>query len=412
MTYLGLSISATWLLALAMPAAVLDGSAQHANALARPDHAAINEGIRFSCRPHQLEGIEAGMDAYLAWLGIGADLLVKKIDSAKGFAVYTLNTPGKDGNTLDLKTRPGLQIQDEIVSLPMPHGKNKNIQTVSKKEIVLALLQHGRLTEFKGDACDIEALKDHVGIRQNTVAWSENLQWTWPNGGAAQWNKKYWKDGTPKPGFPLHEAINDIFMHQNRYSIGCYTATKLVVVQGVLDYYHRLKPDPVRQSQLEQRLSLNKEPLVGIEPGRMWHFEQDFDPQELRRPGKLLKIGYGAAPRNFVPGDWVYFLNTDPVSYQKTGYEGSNAIYLGRNKFDDYYNDNHHSYTYEEKLDEVFQWRNSVFSRSRDFAKIQALTAEQMALLGKTPAEGGLLTDMRVTPYFFGHEELPLLAAP
>lgn len=412
MNYLGISIHAIWLLALSMPVTLLDSPARHANSLTGPDYVASDEGVRFSCRTDQLGNIESGMDTYLALLGIGPHLLVKKIDRTKGFAVYTLNTPGEDSNTLDLKARPELQIQDEIVSLPSQHGKKKNIQTVSKKEIVLALLQHGRLTEFKGGACDIEALKDHVGIRQNTVAWSENLQWIWPNGGSAQWHRKYWKRGTPKPGHPLHEAMNDLFMNQHQYSIGCYTATKLVVIQGVLDYYRRIKQDPVQQNLLEQRLAFNKEPLVGIEPRRMWHFEKDFDPQELDRPGKLVKIGYGAAPKNFVPGDWVYFLNSDPVSYRKTGYEGSNAIYLGRNKFDDFYNDNNHSYTYEEKLDEVFQWRNGVFSRSRDFAKVQALTVENIALLGKTPATGGLLTDMRVSTYFFGYEALPVLAAP
>lgn len=412
MTYLGIAIGVTWLLALSMPATLLDSPAPHTNPMSGPNYVASDEGIRFGCRPRQLETIESGMDAYLASLGIGPHLIVKKIDRTKGFAVYTLNTRSTDSNTLDLKARPELQIGDEIVSLPAQHGKKKNIQTVSKKEIVLALLQHGRLTEFNGSACYIEALKDHVGIRQNTVAWSENLQWIWPDGGSAQWHRKYWKRGTPKPGHPLHEAINDPFMNQHRYSIGCYTATKLVVIQGVLDYYRRIKQDPVQQALLEQRLSLNKEPLEGIEPGKMWRFEKEFDPQELDRPGKLVKIGYGAAAKNFVPGDWVYFLNSDPVSYQKTGYEGSNAIYLGRNKFDDYYNDNNHSYTYEEKLDEVFQWRNGVFSRSRDFAKIQMLTVENMTLLGRTPAEGGLLTDMRVTPFFFGFEELPILAAP
>jgi hypothetical protein len=144
----------------------------------------------------------------------------------------------------------------------------------------------------------------------------------------------------------------------------------------------------------------------------MWDSEKDFDPQELDRPGKLLKIKHDVMPMNFVPGDWIYFLNTDPVTYEKTGYEGSNAIYLGRNKFDDYYNDNHHSYTYFQKLNEVFQWRNGVFSRSRDFAKIKPLTAEDIERLSKRPAEGGLLKSIRVLPYFFAYEELPAWIEP
>ncbi|MEN6584437.1 MAG: hypothetical protein ABFE02_00105 [Sulfuricella sp.] len=366
------------------------------------------EGIRFSCRPGQLVKIESGMTRYLSSLGVADGLVVKKMDRKNGIMFYTLNTPEEDTDTLNLQERPEMQIKDEFVTLPKGHGRTKKIRTVSKKEILLALMQRGRTTEFKGRACNIQALKDHVGIRQNTVAWAEDLAWVWPDGESAQWNEKFWKDGTPKPAYPLHEAFNDVFINQAQYSIGCYTATKLVVVQGVLDYYRRIKKDPAQLKRVVRRLSADGDPLVAIEPGKMWDFEKDFDPQELNNPGKLVKLEYGAEPRNFVPGDWVYFLNTDPVSYHKIGYEGSNAIYLGRNRFDDYYNDNNHFYTYQEKLSEVYQWRNGVFSRSRDFARTKPLTPQDIERLSTSPAEGGLLTTMRVYPYFFGYEELPV----
>jgi len=369
-----------------------------------------DEGIRFSCKPGRIEKIESGMDAYLSSLGITADLVVKRADKQNHVLVYTLNTPAADTNTLNLKDRPALQIHDDVVTLPAKRGPGKQINTVSKKEIVLALLQHGRLTRFEGTACDIEALKDNVAIRQNTVAWAQHLTWNWPDGEYAEWNKKYWVKGTPKPGVSLHVALNDVFMNQQKYAIGCYTATKLVVVQGVLDYYRRIKKSPAQLKLIEDRLLLDKDPLVGIEPARMWDFEKDFDPQDLNQPGKLLKIKYGVMPMNFVPGDWAYFVNTDPVTYEKTGYEGSNAIYLGRNKFDDYYDDNNHSYSYFQKLDEVYQWRNGVFSRTRDFKKIQPLTQQDIARLSKRPAEGGLLKSIRVSPYLFTYEELPGLA--
>lgn len=394
------------------PIFAVAGPAQQANTLAEQHSAAMDEGIRFACEPGQLENIESDMEAYLASMGVAPDWVIKRADRSNGVVVYTLNSPKDDHNTLDLTDRAELQIQDDIVSLPARHGKKKKVQTVSKKEILLALLQHGRLTEFKGGACAIGVLKDHVGIRQNIVAWAENLNWVWPDGGSAKWNKKYWKRGTPQPGYPLHEALNDVFINQSEYSMGCYTATKLVVVQGVLDYFRRIKKDKSQQKRLERRLYVNKEPLVDIEPGRMWDFEQDFDPRKIDRPGKLLRIGYGIAPKNFVPGDWLYFLNTDPVSYQKTGYEGSSTLYLGQNKFADYFNDHHHSYSYRQKLDEVFQWRNGVFSRSRDAAKIKPLSSDDIERLSKPPAEGGLLTGMRVFPYYFGYEELPALSVP
>jgi hypothetical protein len=393
---------------LSLPLCAAASSPAQTGSLAETPAIPEDSGIRFSCKPARLAAIESGMGAYFSRLGIPAGLIVKKSDRENGVLLYTLDTPADDVNTLDFKDRPALHIHDDVVMLPARRGHYKKIHTVSRKEILLALLQHGRLTKFTGKACDIEALKDHVAIRQNTVAWAENLTWVWPDGDAAQWNEKYWTQGTPKPGVPLHVALNDVFVNQQKYSIGCYTATKLVVIQGVLDYYRRVKKSPARLKLIENRLLADHDPLVGIEPARMWDFEKDIDPQELNRPGKLLKIKHDVVPMNFVPGDWIYFLNTDPVSYEKTGYEGSNAIYLGRNKFDDYYDDNPQSYTYFQKLNEVFQWRNGVFSRSRDFAKIKPLTAADIERLSKRPAEGGLLKSIRVTPYFFAYEELPV----
>lgn len=383
------------------------GFVQYAQGNGQQNVVANDEGIRFSCKPSQLAVIESDMEAYLATLDINAAMVVKKMDASQGVLVYTLNTPKDDTNTLDMKDRPAFHVRNENVSLPTKHGKLRAVLTVSKKEIVLALMQHGRLTEFKDDACDIQALTDHVALRQNIVAWTENLNWDWTDGGKAKWNKQLWERGTPQPDVPLHAALNDVFLNQGKYAIGCYTATKLVVIQGVLDYYHRVRPELVQQALVENRLLADNEPLVNIEPGNMWYFEKDFDPGELNRPGKLMKIVYGVAAKNFVPGDWVYILNTDPVSYQKTGYEGSNAIYMGRNKFDDYYNDHRHAYTYQQKMNEVFQWRNGVFSRTRDAAKIKLLSPQDMEHLSMSPAEGGMLTDLRVFPYYFGYEVLP-----
>ena len=126
----------------------------------------------------------------------------------------------------------------------------------------------------------------------------------------------------------------------------------------------------------------------------------------------MVSLAYGIAADNFVPGDWAYFLNTDPVTYEKTGYEGSNSIYLGRGKFDDYYNDNTHHYTYKDKLLEVYQWRHKVFSRERDVAKIHPLSAAEIKELSHTPDHGGIELDYRLIPYAFGFAELPQVTAP
>jgi len=354
--------------------------------------------IRWQC-PAQVEALRQDVPVYLRALDIPADLLVQMADIRAGTLTLSLQTAG--AGTLDFHERPVFALVPEQISLPTRHGSLQAVATVSRKEIVLALLQPGRITEFSGDACTLEALVDHVGVRQQIVAWAENLNWVWPEGESAKWNERYWSRGTPKPGVPLHEAIMDVFLHQEQYTIGCYTAAKLVMVQGVLDYFWRVKQDRIRARRIEQALLSDGEPLVGIEPGDMWRFEKDFDPADALRPGKLLNLHAGIAAKNFIPGDWGYFLNTDAASSEKTGYEGSNAIYLGGGRFVDYYNDHHHSYTYAQKLHEVYQWRHGVFNRVRDADKVQPLAASDLLQLGSTPVEGGLLLDIRVAPKHF-----------
>lgn len=356
--------------------------------------------VRFHC-PAQLAELRQSVSGYLRSLNIQAELVAQSADTASGVLTLALTTPRDDTRTLDFFRRPQFALAMESVRLPTANGKLRAVATVSRKEIVLALLQHGRMTEFHAADCSLEALADHVGIRQNIVAWAEQLAWVWPDGGPAKWNAKFWARGTPKPGVALHAALMDAFLHQDKYAIGCYTATKLVVVQGILDYYRRIKSDPVRTRRVEAALLSDGEPLLGVEPGKMWSFETDFDAREMERPGKLLSLQSSVARDNFVPGDWGYLLNTDAATDNKIGYEGSNAIYMGRNRFDDYYNDHQHGYSYEQKLDEVYQWRNGVFSRSRDAKKLKRLTPEQLAQLGNTPSAGGIQLDIRASPRYF-----------
>ncbi len=80
---------------------------------------------------------------------------------------------------------------------------------------------------------------------------------------------------------------------------------------------------------------------------------------------------------------------------------GSNAIYLGRDLFDDYYGENNHAFTYVEKLDEVFQWRNGVFSRIQDAFKRKPLDPSDLERLSSSPNAGGLVEEWRLVPQFF-----------
>jgi len=363
-----------------------------------------NAGVVFQCGAGQLTKIELQMDAYLAGIGIGTHHYKKQYDSEGTSLSFQTVFSDDPTNTLTLNQRLDLQVADELVLLPPIKyaGRNTAVMTVSKKEIALAMMNPGRATVFAGESCDSQALVEQIGIRQNVVAWTEVVAWKWPNGGAAKWNKKYWIRGDLLLGRNMRVAINDAFMHQDKYAIGCYTATKLVIIQGILDYYYRVRKDPVMLARVEKILMNDGDPLTHIEPGRMWTFEPDADANDLKRAGKLLTLIDKVPAHNFIPGDWSYFLNTDPNTYKKTGYEGSNAIYLGRGKFDDFYDDHHHYYTYHEKMHEVYQWRNHVFSAHRDVAKVKPLTAEDFERLGKPPEEGGIQLSFRAVPLLLG----------
>lgn len=364
-------------------------------ALALPAVANTPGGVTFNCDPEAQAAFQEGVEGYLTTLGIDSKF-VETTRSDKG-VTFTLAAPWAGVSPMDFATRVDMDLRDEMVPLPKgPKGELVAVQTVSRKEIALALLHPGRDTEAP---CDLDEFKDHVGIRQNIVAWAERLYWNWPEGGPAQWNAKYWDKGTPKTS--TLDAFYNAFQQQDQYGVGCYTATKLVVSQGVLDYYARVRPDHSRLSQVLTRLESDKDPLVDVEPPAMWQFEKDYDRTQHEKQGKLLRLQYDVKPLNFVPGDWAYLLNTDPVSYQHTGYEGSNAIYLGRGKFDDYYNDHSNAYSYRQKLNEVYQWRNGVFSRTRDGYKATPLSEKDILSLSASPENGGLVISYRAVPYFF-----------
>ena len=377
-------------------------------ATARAATPEASSGVMFACAPAQIARLDRDMATYLRELGVSGREVVKT-EPDGGTLIYTLATPEADTDTLSLKDRKEYRIGGERVHLPGKGGKYRSVSTVSRKEILLALLQHGRLTRFSGAACTLDALREHVGVRQNVVAWTRQLSWGWPDGGPARWNTRVWHSGTPLARVSLDRALLDPFLNQQQYDIGCYTASKLSYAHAVLDYYVRVRQDAGKAALVRSRLLHDGEPLVGVEPAAMWEFEEAFDAARGATPGKILRLERGVAAGNFVPGDLVYLRNTDPATSKKTGYEGSNAIYLGGGRFVDYYNDHDHSYSYREKLNEVYQWRNGVFSRRRDGHKATPLKDADFVRLGRTPEEGGLVLDYRVAPYLFGYEDLPQL---
>jgi len=284
-----------------------------------------DEGVRFVCPRHLLPAIKVGMAEYLKSLAIPEALVVVTERPADGVLVYTLATPPRDTSTLDFSALPAMNISTEEVTLSVGPDSTSQVRTVSRQEILLALLQHGRLTTLRGSACSVEALSDHVALRQNIVAWAENLRWGWPNGEAAEWNEKYWNHGTPKPGVPLREAIDDAFANQSAYAMGCYTATKLAIVKGVLDYYDRVRASPALARLVQARLLSDHDPLSDLEPGSVWN---TYPPHtHERRMEVYLYFGMSEATRVFhlhgQPQASVAFFEIDDIgaylSRRKTG---------------------------------------------------------------------------------------------
>ncbi len=364
----------------------------------------LAQGLVFTCDASAHEALANEMTAYLQELHIDPAWIqqTKSVDQQLGFTLKT-----SSNSTLDLIQRKALHISTEQVLLQGPNFKSRKVSTVSKKEIMLALLHPGRTTYFGGDSCNINALREHVGVRQSIVAWAEQLNWVWPDGGASQWNSARWLNGTPHDLTHVEEALLDVFVNQQKYAFGCYTASKLSYAHGILNYYQHVLQSPEKAQLVRQRLLNDQDPLVNIEPSDTWNFDASDTQGEPSTAGKLLTIKRGISNKNFVPGDWSYLQNTDPASHEKTGYEGSNVIYLGRGKFDDFYDDHRHAYTLKEKLEEVYQWRYGVFSRSADAKKVHPMSARDYEHLSRNTEQGGLLRDFRLVPYLFGYETLP-----
>lgn len=362
--------------------------------------AAEDYGIQMVCSDTRDSAVPVqSIKEYLASKGIPAEWLQVSLRPGDQTTIVRLAPAMALPSTLDISKSARFSVSADLVELLDPRRQAKQVPTVSQKEILLALLHPGRLTRFTGAGCGLEQLKDNVGVRQMTVAWAQAIQFDWPNGESASWNKKYWVDGTPPKGVDLTEALTDALINSEKYSIGCYTAAKMVLAGAALDYYSRVKRSPSQAARVAAALQADGDPLVNIEPTDAWNFLPAYvDDEQSRSPGKILDVHRNVNGGNYIPGDWMYLLNPDENSRENVGYEGSNAIYLGMNRFSDYYKDHGNSFSFQQKVNEVYQWRHGVYSRTRDADKAVPLNPQDYAQLSRSPANGGLLADMRIVP--------------
>jgi len=361
----------------------------------------INGGITFECSAKESRILKKEILAYFKELNISRNLYQIKNTRVHASQNSKLNLNLKPKfsrlSTIAFKEVPEFSIQDEDVTIPALNNKTQTVKTVSKKEIVLAMMQTGRETLFTQDQCSLSALKEFIGIRQNIATWGQNLDWYFPEH-ESEWNPKYWDQGTPLKTQKLGDSLTDLFLNPRLYSIGCYTAAKMVMVQGLYDYYNRINPNEEKIKKIEEKLWSDNDPIVNLEPGHAWDFYPKMTIEEKSTPGKILTVEKKIPYNHIIPGDWIYMFNAPDIMTVERGYEGSNAIYLGRNRFTDYYNLHGHSYSFEELIDKVYQWRNKVFNRPADNKHIKPLQKEDLYKLAKTPEENGLFIDYRIYP--------------
>ncbi len=338
--------------------------------------AKTDDGVVFNCGHATNEVLHGQMIGFLDELEIKRQhYTVQFLDGGHQLR-FALATPDQDQNTLNLSQRPEYEIRPDMIRLPIDKQAKP---IVSKKEIVLALFQHGRRTEFKNEGCSIQSFRDHVGIRQNIVAWNDKKKFIFPgpsSGNKSAYNPVYWRDYSkwstdPEKYGPIAiQAIHDVFVSRG-YRMGCLAVAKVSMLHGITDYYTRIRPDEVKLKKTIQSLFSYGSPLQDPEPGYIWKDFRSTTPEELgRKEGKYLDAVVNVSKFNFVPGDWAYFKNTHQASSNTPGDEGSNAIYLGGNGFNNFYylpfapnlkGTNYPStYTTEQKVSIIANWGGKV----------------------------------------------------
>lgn len=305
----------------------------------------------------------------------------------------TFALPGQDTRHIQ---KNNINLSPENVLLPDGKGGMLQVKTVSKKEIVIAMMMGSRVSSFSGRDCGARDFMEHVDMRQNIISWASWMSWNFPEASSAKWNPEFWDNGNLKPGKKLSEAMADMFSFPEKYAVGCYTATKALYIHAMLDLYSRIHPNQRRLNQIEKILMADGDPWNEVEPVEFATPEQEIsDGHPISYTGKLLRFEKKVSSLHVIPGDWVYILNPDPLSRTHNGYEGANVIYMGRNSFNDLYNGNDHAFDFDEKIEQVYQWRNAVFNWTSDAAKIEPVDDVKRKSFYQSPAEGGLLMGQR-----------------
>ena len=249
------------------------------------------------------------------------------------------------------------QIRDEVGAEWAPGGdtgllcRQLNLDTEQNdrdldQEILLALLLIPIPCEFPS----LDELTSAIRIRRSIVQAARRTAVEFGTG-TAERPLDYWRYDEDRgfvllPGRSLITALEKATCSgdpDTLYTFSCRRATEYLLLLGLAREARTCNPPLFEQLHYQAETRA----LKGSE------FERIF----------VRTIGSPETPfpvRYFVPGDRTWFRNTDPVSSDVTGYEGSWTIYLGGGLFADFWRRDR-VFTLETKLACVHHWRNATY---------------------------------------------------
>lgn len=250
-----------------------------------------------------------------------------------------------------------------------------------EQEILLAMLLGP--CPFRFPSC--AELASAIRIRQNIVAAARSAELSFRTSEAERpadyWTYTSGRGFTLLPGKSLIVALNKAIQPDAcgiRYGFSCYRATEYVLLLGVAQELTVCNPGLLAglQRHWESRAIMSGE------------FHQVF----LREHGSMaepLPVGY------YVPGDRVWFRNSDPDSSDASGYEGSWVLYLGSGLFNNFWKPAAPD-TLTSKCLEIYHWRNAVFRDAAGELRVDdAMVEKRVRASTADPAETqGILRTM------------------
>ncbi len=230
-----------------------------------------------------------------------------------------------------------------------------------EREIFLTMLASPVTLDYPS----YEELASSIRIRRNIVKGSRRTMLSFRTSRIERpvdyWTYSDERGFTLLPGKPLIEALVKATQPEAsgaQYSFSCYRATEYVTLLGIAQELVRCNPPLLRklQGQWESRAIMSRE----------FHdvFTREYGSMNAPLPA-----------RYFIPGDRLWFRNSDERSAKVMGYEGSWVFYLGGGMFGNFWKRDR-PYTLASKCIEIYHWRDAVYLDASGHLQIDEASVE------------------------------------